>query len=91
MRLIPAGAEGDRWLTNFLSTTAGLPVSTLTPNQQIAELKSREDRLLKQIDRIASSLGVDKEWLDSAIKAGYTGTDIRDMIAAGFGRPTGQE
>ena len=91
MRLIPAGAEGDRWLTNFLSTTAGLPVSTLTPNQQIAELKAREDRLLKQIDRIASSLGVDKEWLDNAIKAGYTGTDIRDMIAAGFGRPTGQE
>jgi len=87
MRLIPAGAEGDRWLTNFLSATAGLPVSTLTPNQQVAELKSREDRLRKQIERTASSLGVDKDWLNDMIDQGYTGLEIRNLIAQGFGRP----
>jgi hypothetical protein len=87
MRLIPAGAEGDRWLTNFLGTTAGLPVSTLTPNQQVAELKSREDRLRKQIERTATSLGVDEDWLDSVIEQGYTGLEIRNLIAQGFGRP----
>jgi len=87
MRLIPAGAEGDRWLTNFLSTTAGLPVSTLTPNQQVAELKSREDRLRKQIERTASALGVDQDWLNDTIDQGYTGTEIRNLIAQGFGRP----
>jgi hypothetical protein len=87
MRLIPAGAEGDRWLTNFLSTFAGLPVSTLTPNQQVAELKAREDRLQKQIYKTANALGVDQEWLDDTIAKGYTGTEIRDLIAAGFGRP----
>ena len=85
-------SEADRRLSNWLSTFTGAPVSTLSTGQATAELRAREDRLVKQVERTAGALGVDMDWLKSMIDAGATADEIRSYIAAGYGkRPDVQE
>jgi peptidoglycan hydrolase-like protein with peptidoglycan-binding domain len=86
LRVAGRGDEADRALTNRLSAFGGLPLATLTEKQATAELKSREDRLRKQIERKANALGVDKNWLREQVAAGATADSIRNAIAAGEGR-----
>jgi hypothetical protein len=78
--------EADRRLTNWLSTFAGAPVSTMTTQQATAELRAREDRLTTKLDRTAGALGVDREWLRALIREGASADEIRQYIAAGYGR-----
>jgi hypothetical protein len=89
-RLLSPG-EADRRLTNWLSTLGGLPVSTLTPGQLTSELKSREDRLYKQYNRLSYTLGVDQDWLRNMIDSGATSDEIRSYIASGAGKATRPE
>lgn len=77
--------EADRRLTNWLSSAAGAPVSTLTPGQVTAELKTQEDRLRKQVDRLANQMNVDRDWLQNVIESGANSTQIRGFIASGLG------
>lgn len=86
LRLTGRGNDADRLLTNWLSTTVGAPVSTLSPGQVTAELRSRQDRLESQIKRTAGALGVDREWLRVQLDNGLTSDEIRAQIAAGNGR-----
>ena len=79
-------SEADRRLSNWLSTFTGAPVSTLSTGQATAELRAREDRLVKQVERTAGALGVDIDWLKSMIDAGATADEIRSYIAAGYGK-----
>lgn len=78
--------EADRRLTNWLGTVAGAPVSTLTAPQLTAELKTREDRIRKQVNSLSYALGVDQDWLRAMVDSGATADTIRSYIAAGEGR-----
>ena len=89
-RLLSPG-EADRRLTNWLSSVAGAPVSTLTPGQLTAELKTREDRIRKQVNRLSDALGVDQDWMRNMIDSGATADEIRSYIASGAGRVTRPE
>lgn len=82
--------DADRRLTNWLSSIAGAPVSTLTTPQVTAELKTREDRIRKQVDRLANQYGLDKDWL-RAVTETSTSAEIRSYIAAGLGKATRPE
>jgi len=86
MRLSGRGNDADRILSNWLSTFAGAPVSTLSTGQISAELRAREDRLENQVKRTAGALGVSRDWLKSMIENGLTADEIRAQIAAGNGR-----
>jgi hypothetical protein len=85
-RVSGRGANADRQLTNILSAGAGLPVATGTVAQNVAELRAREDRLRKQINKVAISLGADKDWLNDQLDAGATADEIRALLAQGYGR-----
>jgi hypothetical protein len=78
--------EADRRLSNWLSTLAGAPLSTMTVNQATSELRAREDRLRTKLDRTAGALGVDREWLRTLINEGKTADEIRQYIASGYGK-----
>ena len=79
--------DADRRLSNILSTFAGASVSTQTMKQNAAELRTREDRLVKKIEDTAAALGVDKAWLREMLKNNYTSVEIQNMIRNGYGRP----
>jgi hypothetical protein len=85
-RLSGLGANADRQLTNVMSAVAGLPVATGTTRQQVAELRAREDRLRKQIQKVAIKLGAEEKWLKEQLDAGATADGIRDALAQGYGR-----
>jgi hypothetical protein len=85
-RLSGRGANADRQLTNIMSAVGGLPVATGTVRQNVAELRSREDRLRKQIQKIAIKLGAEEQWLKEQLEAGATADDIRAALAQGYGR-----
>ena len=85
-RVSGRGGDADRQLTSVLSSFLGAPVGTLTPRQSVAELKAREDRLRKQIQKTAINLGADEDWLKTQLDAGANAEDIRDALAAGYGR-----
>jgi hypothetical protein len=85
-RVSGRGQDADRQLTNILSAAAGLPVATGTVRQQVAELRSREDRIRKQINKIAIKLGADRQWLEQQLDAGATADEIRNLLAQGYGR-----
>ena len=92
-RLFPSGEQQERLLTNYLGTFAGLPVSTLTPNQAESELRTREERLradiYKETNEVARPLEVDSNWLREALSAGYTFQDVMEQIQSGNApRPT---
>jgi len=86
MRLTGRGNDGDRILSNWLSTFAGAPVSTLSTGQISAELRVREDRLETQIARTAGALGVSRDWLKTMVDNGLTADEIRALIASGSGQ-----
>jgi hypothetical protein len=88
-RLLSPG-EADRRLSNWLSTFAGAPVSTLTPGQVSSELMTQEDRIQKQLNRTANQLGVDRDWLRTVAETS-TSAEIRAYIAAGLGKATRPE
>jgi hypothetical protein len=83
--------EADRRFTNWLSTFAGTPTSTLTTGQATAELRAREDKLRRDIERTAGALGVRVDWLRDMIDAGATAEEIRSYMIAGYGRPITEE
>jgi hypothetical protein len=85
-RVSGRGANADRQLTNIMSAAAGLPVATGTVRQNVAELRSREDRLRKQIQKVAIKLGAEEQWLKEQLDAGATADDIRNALAQGYGR-----
>ena len=82
--------DADRRITNWLSSIAGAPVSTLTTPQVTAELKTREDRIRKQVDRLGNQYGLDKDWLRQIAETS-TADEIRSYIAAGLGKATRPE
>jgi hypothetical protein len=82
--------EADRRLSNWLSTIAGAPVSTLTPGQLSSELYTREDRIKKQVNRLGDQYGLDKDWLRQIAETS-TADEIRSYIAAGLGKATRPE
>ena len=87
-RLSGRGGQQERLLTNYLSQFTGAPVSTLTPRQQIGEIRAREERLAGDIDRqineIAFQLNIDAGWLSEAVRGGYTLPEIISFIEQGF-------
>ena len=85
--MLATPGEADRRLSKILSTFAGASVSTQTMKQNAAELRTREDRLVKKIEDTAAALGVDKAWLREMLKNNYTSVEIQNMIRNGYGRP----
>jgi hypothetical protein len=85
-KVLGLGSNSDRYATNMASTFLGAPVSTLTPQQSMAEMYSRTDTLETAIARAAGSLGVSSEWLLEQVKGGASAESIRNSIAMGYGR-----
>jgi len=78
--------DADRRLSSWLSTFTGAPVSTLTTGQATAELRARDERLRTKVEKTYGMLGVDKEWVRMMIEEGATESQIRQYIAAGYGK-----
>lgn len=87
-RLTGRGTQGERIVTNYLSQFLGAPVSTLTPRQVTGEIRSREERLSRNIEReindLAYQFNVDREWLKNAIFEGASMESIVRSVESGL-------
>jgi hypothetical protein len=88
-RLVPQvfGSEAmeERQLSSALSNLAGLPFATMTPSQELGELRGRNIDLEEQNQRDAAAAGLDYSQLREAAKY-YTRDQIREFIAMGYYR-----
>jgi hypothetical protein len=62
-----SGKQGDRALTNLLSTIAGVNLVTITPQTEISTLKNQKRRIDNAVRRVAGQQQISQKKLNELI------------------------
>ena len=87
-RLTGMGSNKERLFTNWLSTFACTPLTTLTPSQASAQINTQSRTLSDAVERAVNQRGIDKTWLKNLAATGAKKEDVDYLVSMGLGRPT---